>query len=293
MAIFKGSGVAIVTPFKKNGEVDYKEYKKLLEFQVENGTDAIIATGTTGEASTMTADEQISVIKYAVDTIDGRIPVIAGTGSNDTNETIEMSLRAEEVGADGLLIVTPYYNKPTNRGLKEHFLAIADAVKTPIILYVVPSRTGVLMDPLTVKELSNHKNIVGIKDATGDLSWAVTLKSFVDENFAIYSGNDDTIIPLMSIGGSGVISVLANCMPQETHDMVYEYLEGDAKKAGELQVKYKNFIDNLFCESNPGPVKAALELMGYKTSILRKPLAPISDKNKEKLKKSMEDLGLI
>lgn len=293
MTIFKGSGVAIVTPFKESGEVDYDEFRRLLEFQVENGTDAIIAAGTTGEASTMTEEEHIEVIRFAAEVVDGRIPVIAGTGSNNTANTVHMSLRAQEAGADGLLVVTPYYNKPTQRGLKEHFLAVADAVEIPIILYVVPGRTGISMDASTVKELSEHKNIVGIKDATGDLSWTVELRSLLDDDFAIYSGNDDVIIPLMSVGGSGVISVLANCMPRETHDMVYEYLEGDAKKAGEAQVKYKEFIDNLFCESNPIPVKAALEMMGYKTGTLRKPLVPISDENRARLKKSMEDLGLI
>lgn len=293
MTIFKGSGVAIVTPFKENGEVNYGEFKKLIEFQIENKTDAIVATGTTGEASTMTEEEQLEVIKYAVEVVNGRIPVIAGTGSNDTAQTLEMSLKAEKLGVDGLLIVTPYYNKPSQRGLKEHFLTVADKVNTPIILYAVPGRTGISLDSETVKELSKHKNIVGIKDATGDLSWTVEIRNVCGEDFDIYSGNDDVIIPLMSVGGSGVISVLANCMPKETHDMVYEYLEGDRKKAGKMQVNYKEFIDNLFIESNPIPVKAALEIMGYKTGTLRKPLVSISDENREKLKKSMKELKLI
>lgn len=293
MTLFKGSGVALVTPFDDNNNIDFDELGRLIDFQIENNTDAIIIVGTTGEASTMTDEEQISVIKYTVDRVNKRIPVIAGTGSNDTRHGINLSKMAEETGADGLLQVTPYYNKTTQDGLKKHFLAIADSVNIPILLYTVPGRTGMGIEPETVKELSAHKNIVGLKDATGDLGYTVKVRSLCDENFAIYSGNDDIITPILSVGGVGVISVLANCAPQETHDLVYSYLNGDIKKSCSLQLKYKKFIDILFRESSPIPVKKALEFMGYKTENLRLPLSSASKETEELLIESMKEVNLL
>lgn len=293
MTLFKGSGVALVTPFDDNNNIDFDELGRLIDFQIENNTDAIIIVGTTGEASTMTDEEQISVIKYTVDRVNKRIPVIAGTGSNDTRHGINLSKMAEEAGADGLLQVTPYYNKTTQDGLKKHFLAIADSVNIPILLYTVPGRTGMGIEPETVKELSAHKNIVGLKDATGDLGYTVKVRSLCDENFAIYSGNDDIITPILSVGGVGVISVLANCAPQETHDLVYSYLNGDIKKSCSLQLKYKKFIDILFRESSPIPVKKSLEFMGYKTENLRLPLSSASKETEELLIESMKEVNLL
>ncbi|NMB10201.1 MAG: 4-hydroxy-tetrahydrodipicolinate synthase [Tissierellia bacterium] len=293
MTLFKGSGVALVTPFDDNNNIDFDELGRLIDFQIENNTDAIIIVGTTGEASTMTDEEQISVIKYTVDRVNKKIPVIAGTGSNDTRHGINLSKMAEEAGADGLLQVTPYYNKTTQDGLKKHFLAIADSVNIPILLYTVPGRTGMGIEPETVKELSAHKNIVGLKDATGDLGYTVKVRSLCDENFAIYSGNDDIITPILSVGGVGVISVLANCAPQETHDLVYSYLNGDIKKSCSLQLKYKKFIDILFRESSPIPVKKALEFMGYKTENLRLPLSSASKETEELLIESMKEVNLL
>lgn len=293
MTLFKGSGVALVTPFDDDNNIDFNELGRLIEFQIENNTDAIIIVGTTGEASTMTDEEQISVIKYTVEKVNKRIPVIAGTGSNDTRHGINLSQMAEKVGVDGLLQVTPYYNKTTQNGLKKHFLAIADSVNIPILLYSVPGRTGMGIEPETVKELSKHKNIVGLKDATGDLGYTVKIKSICDKSFAIYSGNDDIITPILSIGGVGVISVLANCAPKETHDLVYSYLNGDIEKSCELQLKYKKFIDMLFKESSPIPVKKALELMGYNTTNLRLPLSQASIETEKFLVESMREVGLL
>lgn len=293
MTLFKGSGVALVTPFDDDNNIDFNELGRLIEFQIENNTDAIIIVGTTGEASTMTDEEQISVIKYTVEKVNKRIPVIAGTGSNDTRHGINLSQMAEKVGVDGLLQVTPYYNKTTQNGLKKHFLAIADSVNIPILLYSVPGRTGMGIEPETVKELSKHKNIVGLKDATGDLGYTVKIKSICDKSFAIYSGNDDIITPILSVGGVGVISVLANCAPKETHDLVYSYLNGDIEKSCELQLKYKKFIDMLFKESSPIPVKKALELMGYNTTNLRLPLSQASIETEKFLVESMREVGLL
>lgn len=293
MTLFKGSGVALVTPFDDDNNIDFNELGRLIEFQIENNTDAIIIVGTTGEASTMTDEEQISVIKYTVEKVNKRIPVIAGTGSNDTRHGINLSQMAEKVGVDGLLQVTPYYNKTTQNGLKKHFLAIADSVNIPILLYSVPGRTGMGIEPETVKELSKHKNIVGLKDATGDLGYTVKVKSICDKNFAIYSGNDDIITPILSVGGVGVISVLANCAPKETHDLVYSYLNGDIEKSCDLQLKYKKFIDILFKESSPIPVKKSLELMGYNTSKLRLPLSQASKETEKLLIESMREVDLL
>ncbi|QQK07573.1 4-hydroxy-tetrahydrodipicolinate synthase [Miniphocaeibacter halophilus] len=291
--IFKGSGVAIVTPFKDNGEIDFEKLEELLEFHVENGTDAIIITGTTGEASTMTDDEHLETIKFAVDVINKRIPVIAGTGSNDTRHGINLSVEAEKRGADALLQVTPYYNKTSQKGLEEHFLAIANAVNIPIILYDVPGRTAMTIAPETIERLSKHKNIVGLKDATGNLAYTVEVIRRCGENFAIYSGNDDVVVPLLSVGGVGVISVSANIIPKETSQMVHLYLEGKTKEAAALQIKYKKFIDSLFAEANPIPVKAAMNILGFDVGGLRLPLYEASDSTKELLVESMREVGIL
>lgn len=293
MSLFEGSGVAIVTPFNDDLSVNYDKLDELLEFQIENGTDAIIICGTTGEASTMPDEEQVAVIKHTVEKVNKRIPVIAGAGSNDTRHGINLCKAIEEVGADGLLLVTPYYNKTSAKGLKEHFLAHADAVNIPIILYNVPGRTGLNMKPSTVKELSEHKNIVGIKEASGDLGQVVEIASLCDPDFAIYSGNDDTIVPLLSVGGKGVISVLANICPKETHELVNSYLEGDINRAKELQLEYKKLIDSLFIEPNPIPVKEALNQMGFEVGRPRLPLTTMEENTKKVLVESMKESGLI
>ncbi|MDL2310703.1 4-hydroxy-tetrahydrodipicolinate synthase [Peptostreptococcaceae bacterium OttesenSCG-928-C18] len=293
MAIFKGSGVAIVTPFKKNGDINFDKLKELLEFHVENNTDAIIITGTTGEASTMTDEEQLMTIKFAVDVINKRIPVIAGTGSNDTRHGINLSVEAEKCGVDALLQVTPYYNKTSQKGLEEHFLAIANAVNIPIILYDVPGRTAMSIAPETIERLSKHKNIVGLKDATGNLAYTVEVMRRCGENFEIYSGNDDVVVPLLSVGGVGVISVSANIIPKETSKMVHLYLDGNVKEAAKIQIKYKKFIDTLFAEANPIPVKAAMNILGFDVGGLRLPLYEASDSTKELLRESMKEIGLL
>lgn len=289
--IFTGSGVAIVTPFDKNGEVDYKALEKLLDFHVENSTDAIIICGTTGEAAAMSEKEHIDVIAHTVKYINKRIPVVAGTGSNDTAFGIELSKEAERVGADGLLTVTPYYNKTTQKGLVKHFTAIADSVNLPIILYNVPSRTGLNITPATLFELSKVDNIVGIKEASGNISQAAKMASLCPD-IDIYSGDDEMTVPVLSLGGKGVISVLANVAPKETHDMVYKFLEGDTKGALKLQLNAIELIDALFIEVNPIPVKAALKLMGLDTGVLRLPLCEIDDSHLEILKKAMINYGI-
>lgn len=293
MTIFKGSGVAIVTPFHENGKVNFDSLKKLLDFHLENKTDAIVIVGTTGEASTLSPDEQIDVVKFTVEKINGRIPVIAGAGSNNTKHGIDLSRRCEEVGADALLHVTPYYNKTSQKGLYKHFETISNEVSIPIILYNVPGRTNVTIAPKTVAELAKIPNIVGLKDATGDLGYTCKVKSLVPENFAIYSGNDDVVVPLLSLGGAGVISVWANVCPNVVHDMCEYYFNGDVKKACEIQVKYKEFIDALFLEPNPIPVKAAMNMLDMNAGSVRLPLYEASDETKEVLKKAMKDLGLI
>lgn len=294
MSIFVGSGVALVTPFDRSGNVDYEKLGELLEFHVENKTDAIVIVGTTGEASTMTESEKLSVIKYTVEKIDKRIPVIAGTGSNCTETAVMMSKEAALYGADALLVVTPYYNKATQKGLIAHYTAIAEAVpETPIIMYNVPSRTGCNIQPETAVYLAkNVKNIVGIKEATGDLSQAAKMMSLADGSLELYSGNDDQVLPILSLGGLGVISVLSNVAPKETHDMVAKFLEGDVKGATEIQLKAIPLVNTLFSEVNPIPVKAALNLMGMNVGPLRMPLTEMEEENKEKLKKAMQDFGI-
>ncbi|MCT4593486.1 MAG: 4-hydroxy-tetrahydrodipicolinate synthase [Anaeromicrobium sp.] len=288
--LFTGSGVAIVTPYKENG-VDYKKLEELLNWHVNEGTDSIITCGTTGEASTMSDEEQRSVIKFTVEKINKRIPVIAGTGSNNTHHAIEMSKYAQSVGADGLLLITPYYNKCTQKGLIEHFTKIADSVNIPIILYNVPGRTGVNINPSTLEKLSKHKNIVAIKEASGDISQLVEMARVVPKDFALYSGNDDMIVPLMSLGGKGVISVVANILPKDTHDLVQYFLDGHIEKSLELQLKMKSLIDALFIEVNPIPVKTAMNLLGHNVGQLRLPLTNMLEENLGVLKKELKNYG--
>ncbi|MBP3447791.1 MAG: 4-hydroxy-tetrahydrodipicolinate synthase [Clostridia bacterium] len=288
--IFTGSGVAIVTPFHENG-VDFEKLTELLEFHVANQTDSIIICGTTGEASTMPDEEHLSVIAHAVKVINKRIPVIAGTGSNDTEHCIKLSQEAEKLGVDGLLIVTPYYNKTSRLGLIKHYEAVADSVNIPIILYNVPGRTGMNIPVPTLKVLAKHKNIVGIKEASGNISYTAQVAAKVPE-LDIYSGNDDMIVPVMSLGGKGVISVLANVAPKETHELCASYLRGDVQTAKELQLKYLELVDNLFIEVNPIPVKTALNLMGMNVGKLRMPLCEMEEANLEKLKQAMIDAGI-
>ena len=289
--VFTGSGVALVTPFNENG-VDYDTLGKLIDFQIENKTDAIIICGTTGEASTMPDHEHLEVIGFAVERVAGRIPVIAGTGSNDTEHGIQLAKNAEKLGVDGLLLVTPYYNKASQKGLILHYTAIANAVNVPIILYNVPSRTGMKIEIATAKELAKIDNIVGFKEASGDMSYAVQLAAECPE-LDIYSGNDDLNVPIMSIGGKGCISVLANVMPEETHDMCAKYLDGDVAGALKLQLELLDLIKALFIEVNPIPTKAALKLMGYNVGKLRLPLCDITEGNLAVLKQILTKHGLI
>ncbi len=293
MAIFRGAGVAIITPFKENMEVNYEKLGELIEYQIANGTDSIIICGTTGEASTLTHDEHLECICYAVNKVNKRIPVIAGTGSNCTETAVFLSVEAEKHGADGLLVVTPYYNKATQKGLIEHFTDVAKSVDIPIIMYNVPGRTGCNILPKTAAHLvKNVDNIVGIKEASGNISQVASLMSLTDGNIDLYSGNDDQILPLLSLGGSGVISVLSNIAPRETHDIVAKYFEGDIKGSRDIQLKAMPLIDALFCEVNPIPVKTAANLMGFDVGNLRKPLTDMEPENKEKLRKAMKDFGI-
>ncbi|MBQ8304801.1 MAG: 4-hydroxy-tetrahydrodipicolinate synthase [Blautia sp.] len=294
MAIFKGAGVAIVTPMHEDGSVNYEKLKELLEFQIANGTDAIIICGTTGESSTLSHGEHLKTIKFAIDTVNKRIPVIAGTGSNCTETAIMMSKEAASYGADALLLVTPYYNKATQKGLIAHYTAVAEAVPdTPIILYNVASRTGVNIEPATAAYLAkNVKNIVGIKEASGNLSQIAKLKSLAGDDIELYSGNDDQVLPILSLGGLGVISVLSNIAPRETHDMVAKFMEGDLKGAMDIQLRAIPLINALFCEVNPIPVKAALNLMGCEVGPLRMPLSEMEDEHKKVLAQAMKDFGI-
>lgn len=291
--LFTGSGVAIVTPFDENGGVNFEAFGRLIDFQIENGTDAIIVCGTTGEASTLTDDEQIDTIRYAVEKVAKRVPVIAGAGSNDTKHGINLCKRSEQAGVDGLLIVTPYYNKTTQRGLVKYYSDIAGAVDVPIIMYSVGSRTGLNIAPETAAELSKIENIVGIKEASGNIGQVVKIAALCGDSLDIYSGNDDQIIPLLSVGGKGVISVLANVAPRNTHDMVMEYLEGDRQRAIKLQLEAMDLVDSLFCEVNPIPVKAALNIMGFNAGGYRAPLLEPSEANYKRIEKSLKDYGLI
>ena len=289
--IFTGAGVAIVTPFNDDLSVNYEKFGEFIDFQIDNGTDAIIVCGTTGECSTLSEEEHMECIRFTVERANKRVPVIAGTGSNDTATAIMLSKEAEKVGADGLLLVTPYYNKSSQKGLIAHFYAIADAVNIPVIIYNIPGRTGVSLTIDTFKELSKHKNIVAVKEASGDISFVARLCAETDLD--VYSGNDDQIVPLMALGGKGVISVLSNCMPKETHDMTQACLDGDFEKARDLQLKYLEFTNALFCEVNPIPVKEALNYMGWNVGGYRLPLTSMGESNSLYLKSTMEKIGLI
>lgn len=288
--IFKGCGTAIITPFNENG-VNFDEFKKLIEFQISEGTDALIVCGTTGEASTMTLEERKKTIEFAVKTANKRVPIIAGTGANCTQNAIDFTKWAESAGVDGCLVVTPYYNKTTQAGLIAHYKAIADSTLLPIIVYSVPSRTGVNITPETCFELSKIPNIVAIKEASGNLSQIAEIKALCRENLHVYSGNDDQIIPILSLGGIGVISVLSNISPKYTHEMVYNYFEGNFEKAVDMQLDSIPLIKALFSEVNPIPVKAALNMIGYNVGTPRLPLIEMSKKGKDKLKIALEDFS--
>ena len=286
--------MAIVTPMKDNFEINYEQLEENINYQIDNGTDCIVITGTTGESSTLTEKEHLDAIKAAVGFAKHRVPVVAGTGSNCTKTAIDMSKEADSYGVDGLLIVTPYYNKATQGGLVSHYTQIAREVKAPIIMYNVPSRTGCNLMPATVAELvKNVDNIVGIKDATGNLSQAAQMMNLCDGNLELYSGNDDQVLPLLSLGGLGVISVLSNIAPRQTHDMVMEYLEGDRNKAMKIQLDAIPLINALFCEVNPIPVKAAMNMLGMGAGPLRAPLSEMTDANKERLAAEMKKFGLM
>jgi len=285
--LFKGCGTAIATPFNEEG-VNFEVFGDLIEKQISEGVDSIIVCGTTGEAATMTEQERKDTIKFVVDKVAGRIPVIAGTGSNNTASAIEMTKYVESIGVDGALVVTPYYNKTTQKGLIEHYKAIASNTKLPIIVYSVPSRTGVNVLPETCLELSKIENIVAIKEASGNISQVAKIASLCGENLNIYSGNDDQIVPVLSVGGIGVISVLSNIYPKYTHEMVYDYLNGNTAEATRKQLACLNVVDNLFSEVNPIPVKAALNMVGYDYGIPRLPLIEMSEDKKKKLKEALD-----
>ncbi|MDY3739806.1 MAG: 4-hydroxy-tetrahydrodipicolinate synthase [Selenomonadaceae bacterium] len=290
--IFKGAGVAIITPFTEDG-VNYDELGRIIEDQIANGTDAIVITGTTGESSTMSDEEHKEAIRYTVEKVNKRIPVIAGTGSNETSYAIQLSKYAEEVGADGLLLVTPYYNKATQKGLIAHYTAIADAVNIPIILYNVPSRTGVTIQIPTFVELAKHPNIVAVKEASGNLSAVAKIRHAVGDALDIYSGNDDQIVPILSLGGKGVISVLSNVAPKKTHDICQLYFDGKVEESAKLQIELIDLIDALFCEVNPIPVKVAMRMLGYEAGPLRLPLCEMEPAHEEQLRQALKAHGLL
>lgn len=294
MAIFKGAGVAIVTPMKENLEINYDKLDEMLEEQIAGGTDAIIICGTTGESATMTEAEHSEAIRFTIERVNHRIPVIAGTGSNCTRTAVELSKEAEKDGADGLLLVTPYYNKATQNGLIAHYTQICNEVNLPAILYNVPSRTGCNIQPKTLAQLvKNVDNIVGVKEASGNIGAVAQIMHLCDGNIDLYSGNDDQVVPLMSLGGIGVISVLSNVAPAYVHDMVYRYLSGDVEGSRKMQLDALPMCDALFCEVNPIPVKAALNLMGKEVGPLRAPLTEIEPAHKEQLEKAMKDFSLL
>lgn len=294
MAIFEGAGVAIITPFYENGDVNYEKLAEILEMQIENKTDSIIICGTTGEASTLTHEEHLEVIRFTVEKVNKRIPVIAGTGSNCTQTAVYLSQEAEKAGADGLLVVSPYYNKATQNGLKQHFTTIANSVKIPVILYNIQGRTGVNILPETIAELvKNVENIVGVKEASGNISQVAKIMQLTGGNIDLYSGNDDQIVPILSLGGKGVISVLSNVAPEYTHEIVAKYQSGDVKKSCEMQLAALPLIDQLFCEVNPIPVKAAMNLMGLQVGPLRMPLTEMEAAHRMNLEREMKAMGII
>ena len=291
--IFTGAGVAIVTPMNQDGSINYDKLGQLIDFNIDNGTDAIIICGTTGESATMSDEEHIECIRYAVGKVNKRVPVVAGTGSNHTEYAVNLSKKAEELGADALLVVTPYYNKTSQHGLIKHFTAVAEAVNLPIILYNVPSRTGVNIAPETCLELSKIDNIVAVKEASGNISQVTKIAALCGDNLDIYSGNDDQIIPIMSLGGKGVISVLSNCMPFETHEICQLCLDNNYDEARKKAYRILGFTNALFCDVNPVPVKEALNIMGFKVGSCRLPLVDMNDSNIEKLTNEMKAIGLV
>ena len=294
MSVFTGAGVALITPMHEDGSVNYDKLAEVIEYQIANHTDSIIICGTTGEAATLSTEEHIEVIKFCIEQVKHRIPVIEGTGSNCTSSAIELSQEAQNAGADALLCVTPYYNKATQAGLVGHFKAVADSVKIPIILYNVPSRTGCNIKPETVAAICKEaSNVVGIKEASGDLSQVAMLMSIMDGRLDLYSGNDDQIVPIMSLGGKGVISVLSNVAPRQAHEIAADYLAGDVKSACRKQLEAIELIKALFCEVNPIPVKHAMNLMGMEVGPLRMPLSPMEPKNLETLKNAMKNYGIL
>jgi 4-hydroxy-tetrahydrodipicolinate synthase len=291
--IFTGAAIAIITPMNEDGSINFSVLGEMIDDQIANGTDAIVICGTTGEASTMSDEEHLECIRFAVEKTAKRVPVIAGTGSNDTSYAIKLSKEAEELGADGLLLVTPYYNKTTQKGLIAHFTAIADAVNIPIILYNIPGRTGMNMEVSTIKELANHKNIVAVKEASGNISYAAKLIAECGDDIDVYSGNDDMIVPLMSLGAKGVISVLSHVIPKQTHDMVQYCLDNNYAEATKLQIDYLDLINNLFIEVNPIPVKEAMNMMGVNVGKCRLPLVDMTEEHKAALRASLEKHNLI
>ena len=294
MSIFTGAGVALVTPFKEDLSVDYDQLEKFIDFQIDNGTDSIVICGTSGEASTMSHDEQIEVVSACVSHVNGRVPVIAGAGANCTDEALNLAKRSEKAGADGLLVVTPYYNKATQKGLEEYYTTVGNSVDIPIIMYNVPGRTGTNIQPATaVKIAKSVDNIVAIKEASGDIGQVATLAALADGCLDIYSGNDDQVVPLLALGGKGVISVLSNVAPRETHDMVMKFLEGDVKGSLDIQLKYMDVIHNLFSEVNPIPAKRAVAEMGYCKNIVRRPLTEMEEDHSQVLIQSMKEAGIL
>lgn len=294
MAIFEGAGVALITPFKENGEVNFEKLEELVEEQIAGGTDAIIACGTTGESSTMTHEEDDEVIRFICKKVNHRIPVIAGTGSNCTREAVSKSIAAEKAGADGLLVVTPYYNKATQKGLIQHFTTIANAVSIPVILYHIPGRTGVTMKPESIVTLCREvPNIVGVKEASGDFSAIAEIMHLSGGEIDVYSGNDDQIVPLLAMGGKGVISVLSNVAPRQTHEICASFFRGDVETSRRMQLEALPLINALFCEVNPIPVKAAMNLMGKEVGPMRLPLTTMEEQNQERLAKAMREYGIL
>ena len=294
MSMFTGAGVALVTTFKEDLSVDYDQLEKFIDFQIDNGTDSIVICGTSGEASTMSHDEQIEVVSACVSHVNGRVPVIAGAGANCTDEALNLAKRSEKAGADGLLVVTPYYNKATQKGLEEYYTTVGNSVDIPIIMYNVPGRTGTNIQPATaVKIAKSVDNIVAIKEASGDIGQVATLAALADGCLDIYSGNDDQVVPLLALGGKGVISVLSNVAPRETHDMVMKFLEGDVKGSLDIQLKYMDVIHNLFSEVNPIPAKRAVAEMGYCKNIVRRPLTEMEEDHAQVLIQSMKEAGIL
>lgn len=291
--MIKGSMVALITPFDENGNVNFKRVRELVEWHIQEQTDAILVLGTTAETPTLTTEEEDEIVRIAIEQAAGRIPIVVGSGSNNTAKAVETSLKYEKMGADALLVISPYYNKANTQGHIQHFLTVADAVNTPIILYNVPARTGISISYEVLEAVCKHKNIVGIKEASGDMSLVCKFSKLIDDNFTVYSGNDDINVPLMSMGGGGVISVLANILPRESHEMAMAYLNGDVKKARDMQVKYMDLINALFIETNPIPVKEAMNMLGLEAGGYRLPLCPMAEGNRAVLKAELEKLGLL